>query len=85
MVLRRIGKDQLLVPVSGSIARTNAVFPLNVTGAFIWERVSAGQTVEEVAKALAGEFNVSIDQAIQDASSFIDLLLHEKLLEATPA
>lgn len=85
MVLRRIGKDQLLVPVSGAIARTNAVFPLNATGALIWQHITGGESVPETANALARAFDVSLEQARSDVTSFIQRLLDEQLLEATPS
>lgn len=81
MVLRRIGKDQLLVPVSGAIARTNAVFPLNATAAFIWGRITGGESTDQIAQALSREFNVSGDQATRDVEEFLQRLLVEQLLE----
>jgi len=46
VVTRRIGADQLLVPVSGGAARENVIFPVNETGLFVWERLTAGKAVQ---------------------------------------
>ncbi len=81
MVLRRIGKDQLLVPVSGEIARTNAVFPVNQTGAFIWEHLTKGETPGSTAERLAASFDVPVGQAGDDVTAFVKRLLAERLLE----
>jgi len=85
LVVRRIGKDNLLVPVSGSVARTNAVFPMNDTGLFIWEHLSAGKSVEQTAKDLAAAFSVSIENAEVDCRDYLKKLLDEQLLEQVPA
>jgi len=81
VVLRRMGEDRLLVPVSGSAAQENCVFPLNETGVFIWERLSVSQPMEEVAQALAQAFAVSVEDARADCREYADALLTQQLLE----
>lgn len=81
VVTRRIGADNLLVPVSGGVARENAVFPINDTGLFIWDRLSAGKTVADTAKELAAHFAVERSQALTDCDELLQRLLDEKLLE----
>lgn len=85
VVLRRIGEDRLLVPVSGDAARQNCVFPINETGEFIWERLAQGQPVEDVARALADAFDVAAAQAQDDCRRFLDDLLAQQLLEREKA
>lgn len=82
LVVRRIGKDNLLVPVSGAVAATNAVFPLNDTGLYIWENLIAGKTLEETAAGLCRVFSVSLDTARTDCRAYLDKLLAERLIEA---
>ena len=81
MVVRRIGKDRLLVPVSGAVASTHAVFPLNDTGVFLWERISNGTSEQEAARELTAAFAVSPDQAAEDVLAFVDRLMQERLVE----
>ncbi len=81
IVLRRIGEDRLLVPVSGGIAHENCVFPLNETGAFIWERLSAGISLADTAQAVAEAFAVSADQALADCREYAGRLVAQQLLE----
>ena len=81
VVLRRMGEDRLLVPVSGAAAQENCVFPLNETGVFIWERLSVGQPLEEVARALAETFEVSLETALTDCRSYAAELMDQQLLE----
>ena len=56
VVLRRIGEDRLLVPVSGGVARENCVFPINETGEFIWDCLRKGRTLDETAAAIGASF-----------------------------
>lgn len=82
VVLRQIGEDRLLVPVSGDVARESCVFPVNETGEFIWKSLAQGQTLDETAQALAAEFAVSPADAQADCRAFADELRAHRLLEA---
>lgn len=85
VVLRRIGADRLLVPVSGDAARENCVFPINATGEFIWERLIRGQSLAETAAALAAEFAVATEAAFADCRAFAETLQAQDLIEAGPS
>ena len=81
VVLRRIGADRLLVPVSGDAARESCVFPLNETAEFIWSRLSQGMPAEQVARELAREFQVSPETALADCREVAAELVGQRLLE----
>lgn len=81
VVVRTIGRDRLLVPVSGSVAHTNRIFPLNETGMVIWEGVSSGASVDEVAALLVSRFEVSFAVAASDVAAYVERLLQEELIE----
>ena len=85
VVLRRIGPDCLLVPVSGGAAPENCVFPLNETGVFIWERLSQGVPLDETARALAETFAVDPAAAQADCREYAGELLAQQLLEEVSA
>ena len=84
VVLRRIGEDRLLVPVSGDAARENCVFPINETGEFIWEGLAKGRTLDETAAAVAAEFAVAPDAARADCREFAARLRAQGLIEEAP-
>jgi len=84
VVLRRIGEDQLLVPVSGLSAQKPCVFPMNPTGAFVWDRLSSGKTVAETAQALSERYEVQPDRALTDCEDYAGLLVDQRLLEEIP-
>lgn len=81
VVTRRIGEDNLLVPVSGGAARENAVFPVNDTGLFVWEQLSGGKTVDQTAREMTRTFEVTVDIALDDCMQIAQELLNNKLLE----
>ena len=80
VVMRRIGADRLLVPVSGDVAREGCVFPINATGEFIWNALAGGRTLAATAAALAAEFDVAPDAALADCREFAGGLLAQRLL-----
>ena len=82
VVVRRIGPDRLLVPVSGLAAQGNAVFPINETGEFLWSRLAQGITPEQAAAELAAEFAVESAAALADAVEFAAQLVAARLLTA---
>ena len=81
VVLRRIGEDRLLVPVSGDVARENCVFPINEPGEFIWMGLTQGRTLDEISAALSTEFAVEMDVARADCQEFAEKLLAQGLVE----
>ena len=81
VVLRLIGQDHLLVPVSGGAARENCVFPLNASGVFIWEQLSIGRSLAEVARDLAAAYAVTPEQALADCREYAGELMAQQLLE----
>ncbi|MBP8656635.1 MAG: PqqD family protein, partial [Kiritimatiellae bacterium] len=80
VVVRRIGADRLLVPVSGLAAQGNAVFPINETGEFLWTRLAQGLTPAQAADELAAEFAVAPADAQADAEEFAAQLVAAQLL-----
>ncbi len=82
IVVRHIGDDALLVPVSGNAADDHAVFPLNETGMFIWERIVEGKSIAEISQFIAGMYRIDSDRAADDCSQFVDQLLDAGLLKA---
>ena len=84
VVLRRIGEDRLLVPVSGGVARENCVFPINETGEFIWNGLVAGKTLDQIAQAVAAEFSVPPGTALEDCGTLAAELAGHGLLERGP-
>jgi len=81
IVIRRIGEDQLLVPISGMAAGGNVIFPVNETGLFVWERICSGETLNQVAQGLSDLFSVRSEQSLLDCEEIVQQFLDHKLLE----
>jgi len=83
VVLRQIGDENLLVPVSGDVAG-GRVYPLNETAKQIWLGVTDGQSLDEIQNALQQRFAVSTDVVRSDCETFLASLVGEGLLEEIP-
>lgn len=83
VVLRRIGTDTLLVPVSGRAAG-GRVFPVNATAECIWNCLSQGGTPAEAADRMVEQFNVDREEALADCLSCAAMLCEEQLVEEAP-
>lgn len=79
-VIRRIGEDRLLVPISGQASQRNSIFPCNQTGLRMWEELTSGKSPEEVADRLEQEFDASREELQSDCLEFAQLLMDEELL-----
>lgn len=60
--------------------KRNAIVRLNSTGGFIWEKLQAGSSIEELVLALAQETKVEIDTVERDVREFLDDLRSKHLI-----
>jgi hypothetical protein len=85
IVVRKIGDEILLVPVSGPPAGAR-VYPVNPTARIIWDSLSAGEPVSRAAERLVESFDVSsLEEALADCEACAQAFVAESLLEAKPA
>ena len=75
VVSRVVAGEHILVPLASRGVDIDSIFNLNGTGTFIWERIDGVRTVEEIADQIAGEFQVSREQASADCRDFLSQLL----------
>lgn len=64
-VLRKMPGMNLVMPVGENIKHFKGSLMLNDTGAFIYERLAAGKSKEEIASALTQEYAVDMDTAMR--------------------
>ena len=81
IVVRRIGEDRLLVPVSGLASQERAIFPINESGLFVWEHLSEGHDLEQTVQAMLREFDTDAERAQADCEQYANQLVEQKLLE----
>jgi len=75
VVTRVIAGETILVPVSGNVADMQRIFSINEVGAFLWELIDGTASLEELAFAVAGEFDVDEETALSDVLEFARGLL----------
>jgi hypothetical protein len=80
-VSRSVGGETFVVPVRAGIADLESIFTMNEVGTAIWTRIDGTKTVDELARALAAEFDVTEVDAGADVAAFIDLLASKGLVE----
>jgi hypothetical protein len=75
--------DSYLACATGKLAKSFSGFVrLNATGAFLWRELTSGdKTVEDLAAALVGEYEVDEATAMRDASIFVENLRAADILD----
>jgi methyltransferase-like protein len=79
-VLRKIADQYMAVPVGARAKELHGMIGLNETGAFIWERLSKGQSQNDIVKALCEEYEVRNDAAAASVERFLEKLRAEGML-----
>ncbi|ANM28920.1 hypothetical protein ABI59_03805 [Acidobacteria bacterium Mor1] len=77
---RTIGDEGGLVVMSGR----QEVKVLNPAAIKIFTMLDGEHSREQIAEAIAGEFDVSAEDALKDVNAFIDDLAQHGMLNATP-
>lgn len=76
MVFRRIAEECILVPIRSNVGDVESLYTLNEVGAQTWEWVDGRRSIREICDLIVGEFEVSREQAQEDA-----LILFQQLAE----
>jgi hypothetical protein len=56
-------------------------YTLNATGIAIWEALVGGSSSDEICRAVHDQYDITLDEARQRVTSFLDELCDEGLLE----
>lgn len=56
---------------------------LNETATFIWDRADGTRTLEDIAREMAGEFDVAEEVLREDALAFVEEAVSKGLMHAT--
>ncbi len=71
-ILRKVADSYVVVPVNKMTLDFNGIINLNETGAFLFEILQNGATLEELKEKLLAEYEVSPETAQQDIEIFIN-------------
>lgn len=77
---RRVAEEIVVLDLN-----TSAYFSLNEVGAFVWERLGKGQSLEEIALALCEDYEVDDKQARKDIDAVVRDMVKNKILESKAA
>ena len=84
VVARRVAGETLLVPVSpralDAFSGAAELFVLNETGERMWAWLAEPRTIEEMARNLINEFEVTAELAHADATAFIEVMRERRLV-----
>lgn len=68
---RKIVDDVILVPIGDTSLKLKGLITLNETGEFLWDRLPDAKDADELADALAAEYEVDLKDALADVESFL--------------
>ena len=73
LVLRKVGKQYLIVDTRDGRADMSDVYCMNESAAMIWKKIGERECfIQEIAEWLCGEYDVDIDVALKDVEKQID-------------
>ncbi len=82
VVMRRVGKEALLVPVRNKVGDLDSIFTLNETAIAVWESLDGKTSVDDVADKLCRQYDVDRGRAADDAGEVVRALVEAGLLES---
>lgn len=80
-VTRTIAGETIVVPIRARAAELDSIYVLNEVGATIWNLLDSGRSAEEIAGAIAEDFDVAAEAAQADVVRFLGMLAEAGLLE----
>jgi hypothetical protein len=81
VVMRRVGKEALLVPVRNKVGDLDSIFTLNETAIIVWESLDGRTPLESVIERICREYDVEPGRAAADAGEIVSTLVEAGLLE----
>lgn len=83
MILRKVGMDIILVPIGNALKDHNGFFMITESAGFLWEHLAECNSVQELAKKLFDEYDVTEEQALADTQEFVDKLVELEIIDKT--
>ena len=74
VVFRRVDEEMVFVPIRQSASDLQSIYTTNAVGARVWELSDDGRCVDDIAGAIASEYDVDLDIARADAEAFLGQL-----------
>src|SRR5262249_25086912 len=81
LVVRRVGAETLLVPVSSGVGGLDSIYTLSEVGSRVWAMLAQPVSVADIVGPVCTEYEVEPDQARHDIVDFLNLLDAKKLVQ----
>lgn len=81
-IIREITGDYVMMPIGETALKFNGLIMANAVSAFIWEKIEDVDTVEELAKLITDEFEVTYEQAFEDCNTLIQQMIKSNWIKA---
>lgn len=85
VVARVVAGETLIVPVRAKVGDLASIYSLNGTGTLIWRLLDSPRSIEEMAAAVAAEYNVDLVPAERDVNEFVNEMRGVGLVEVLAA
>ncbi len=82
VVSRQISGETLVVPIRGKVGDLASIYSFNEAGSVLWAALEQPASLETLAAVLCQSFEVELDDARQDAHSFVQEMKVAGLLSA---
>lgn len=79
-IRRKVGGNDILIPVAENVADFNGFIELNPAAAFIWDLLKSPMDIHGISVALAEKFDIDEATAKADSEEFLALLKEHKML-----
>jgi len=80
-IMQNVGGENLLVPLGAQMRDMNGLVILNDTGICVWELLAAERTLDELATAVAEQFEVDEVIARGDVQAFLQEIARLGMVE----
>lgn len=81
LVLRKIGKQYMIVDTNDGRTDLSDVYCMNETAAMIWKKMSESDcSVQELAEWLCGEYDVDMETAVKDIKVQVEEWINHGLM-----
>ena len=80
-ILRKMDDMSIVVAVGESAKAFNGVINLNPTAVFMWEKLSAGCTEQELVDAVLAEYDAPREVVAADVARLLEKLRAENILD----
>lgn len=79
-IMRTIAGEHLLIPVGEAAISMKGMIVLSESGAFIYEKLKAGCSREELIAAMKREYEVSEEEVVRDTDAFLNQMRQLNML-----